>query len=246
MYAPAPVVIQEPVVVEQHPIVVQEQVAHAEPAPVVYQEAPPEPEDEAFGASATFHFSAMSLGDTDLAFETIQGADLMGAGGAIRFDLDDNWMIEVGVDVLMAEENGIEQISAPITLSAMAHLFPNSVFDPYAIAGLGIILTEYDDPSYSEVEQYSQFMGHLGGGLEINLGSIVLTSDLRFLMLQARPDRNAVVDGFGNTDSVSSAVSVRGEEPTTSSANTTPSSSSEDADAMNTGLQFMVGAGWRF
>ena len=246
VYAPPPVVVSPaPVVVEQQPVVVQEQVAHTEPQTVVYQEAPPEPEDEPFGASVNFHFSAMSLGDTDLAFETIQGASLMGAGGAIRFDLDDHWMVEVGIDVLGAEENGIEQLSAPITLSAMAHLFPDSVFDPYAIAGLGIILTEYDDPAYSEVEQYSQFMGHLGGGLEINLGSIVVTSDIRFLMLQARPDRNSVVDGFGNTESVSSAVTVRGEEPPDSTGSA-PTTGSGEADAMNTGLQFMVGAGWRF
>ena len=245
VYSPRQVVVQEPIYVEQQPVVVQEQVAHAQPAPVVYEEAPPEPVDEEFGASATFHFTAMSVGDTDLAFETVQGAELLGAGGAIRFDLDSNWMLEVGLDVLVAEENGIEQISAPITLSAIAHLFPDSVFDPYALAGLGIVLTEYDDPAYSEVEQYSQFMGHLGGGVEINLGNILITSDIRFLMLQARPDRNSVVDGFGNTESVSSAVTVRGEEPTTTAASN-PTSGYADADAMNTGLQFMVGAGWRF
>lgn len=245
--APPPVVY-EPVVVHQPPVVVQEapvvqqQVAHVE-APVVYEEAPPQPVAEpSYNTSIQVHVSGMNLGDTDLAFETIQGADLLGVGAALRFDLDTNWMIELGVDVLGAEANGVEQISAPITASAIAHLFPDSVIDPYAIAGLGIILTEYDDPSYADVEQYSQFMGHIGGGLEISLGSILVTSDVRFLMMQSRPDRDSVVPEFTSGSSDDGSISVRGEESNVSASNT----ASGDADAMNTGVQFMLGAGWRF
>jgi len=227
-------------------VVVQQQVAHVE-TPVVYEEAPPQPAPEpTYNTSIQVHVTGMNLGDTDLAFETIQGADLLGVGAALRFDLDTNWMIELGVDVLGAEANGIEQISAPITASAIAHLFPDSVIDPYAIAGLGIILTEYDDPNYADVEQYSQFMGHIGGGLEISLGSILITSDIRFLMMQSRPDRDSVVPEFTSGTSDDGSISVRGDE-NASASNTAGFNSSEgDADAMNTGVQFMLGAGWRF
>jgi hypothetical protein len=196
-------------------------------------------------ASFTIHFVGQNHSDTDLAFETIQGSDLLGLGGAVRFDVDRHWMIELGLDILGSENDGVEHFSLPLNISALAHLFPDSVIDPYALAGLGIVFNEYDDPQALGVEQYTQLEGHLGGGLEVNVGSILITADLRFLALQARPDRGAPVrdsaaDGGTTPDS---GVSVRAQ---TSYDDTEVVQDPADPDRMNTALQFTIGAGWRF
>jgi len=239
---PAPVVVHAEPVYVQEPVVVQEQVAVTQPAPVVYENVEPAViVEEEPTAAIVFRFATLNESDTDLEFETVSGANLMGVGGALRFDLDPHWGIEIGLDILAGEAEGADQISVPITLSAMAHLFPDSVIDPYAVAGLGIMLSEFDDPHYVDVEQYSQFMGHVGGGLEINAGPIVITSDLRLALMQTRPDRDVPLiyqEGSGG-----GGVSIRGDEV---GGVTTSTVSNNDADAMSTGLQFNIGAGWRF
>jgi opacity protein-like surface antigen len=188
-----------------------------------------EPEDQS-SASINVHLSSMSLGQTALSFDNIESTSLLGVGAGLRFDIDENWMIEVGLDLLASEREGVEQVSVPLTVSAIAHLFPNNVVDPYAIAGLGLMFTEYDDPQYDTVEQYSQFLGHIGGGIEINADPIVITSDIRFQMLQARPDRPSIFDNAFEEEALASG----------------PSYESQTVDAMNSGIQLNLGLGWRF
>lgn len=244
VYTTPTVVVQpEPIYVEE-PVVVQEPVAYASPTPVVY-EAPEEvvvEEDDGFGATFIVSFVGVNESDTDLAFETIEHAGLLGGTGAIRFALDPHWGMEAGIGLLGSEDsNGVQQLSLPLSLSVMAHLFPNSIVDPFGIAGLDVIFNEYDDPAMSEVEHYTQFAGHLGFGAEVNLGdNFVISADLRFLFMNARPEREELLVDYGA--SAPDGVSVRDGEAGT----LTTTVVNEDPDDLSTALQFQIGAGWRF
>jgi hypothetical protein len=227
------------VVVQDSPpvYVVEPQEASESAAPVyVVQEEPAYYEPEPVGASFNFHVMGLNESDTDLAFETIQGADLFGLGGALRLDVDSHWMVELGLDILASEEDGVEQITMPLTLSLMAHLFPDSTIDPYGVAGVGVIFNEVHDPSYG-IDQYSQLEGHLGAGVEINLGEIVVTTDLRFLTMGARPNRDLFDDTFDNSGRPTIQEDDDAEDPLLQNT---------DPDQWSSAVQFMVGAGWRF
>ena len=239
---PAPVyVAPEPVYIEEEPVVVQQgSPVVVEQPTTVYAAPAAEPIVEDFGASFTLRFVGQNQSDADLAVETIRGATLLGAGGAIRFDLDNHWMIELALDVMAAENaDGIKQLAVPASISVLAHLFPDSVIDPYGVAGLGIIWNEVDDPNLGIVEDYTQFEGHVGGGAELNLGrQFLITADLRAIFMQARPDRAFFVDSATG----GGGVTVRNE----AEAAADPAFYNEDPDRIQTGLQFLVGAGWRF
>jgi hypothetical protein len=234
---PAPPVVYYPPVVVQQPVVYQQPVAYATPTPVVYEE-PAAPSRDAFGASFLVHFLGVNESDTDLAFQTIEGATLFGANGALRFDVDTHWMLEAALGILGSESRaGVRHLQLPLSLSAIAHLFPGSIVDPYGVAGLSVIFNEYDDPAYADIEQYTQFAGHLGFGTEINLGeSFLISADLRFLFMNPRPERDSQL-ALG-----SDGVSVR--DGTGASAPTVVNNS--NPDRLQTALQFQIGAGWRF
>jgi hypothetical protein len=235
-YGPRVVVAPAPVVVQPRPVYVQERVVAAPaPAPVVYEAPPAIVEDDEEFASIHFRFVSLNESDTDLAFETVQGANLLGVGAGLRFAVDPHWVVELGLDFLAGEEDDADQIAVPLSVSALARLFPDSVIDPYGIAGLGIMFSEFDDPDYAEVEQYSQFFGHVGGGVEINAGPILITSDLRLALMQTRPERDEPLGAGGS----GGGVSVRGDGDVVTVTE-------QDPDDMSTALQFTIGAGWRF
>ena len=70
-----------------------------------------------------------------------------------------------------------------------------------------------------------QAAGQFGGGVELNLGALELTTDIRYLLLQARPDRD---------DAIRAVVPL---SETTSSA---------DSDSVAHALQFLLGIGGNF
>lgn len=246
VYAPPAVVVQPaPVVVPQPVVMAQPVAATAQPTPVVY-EAPEEVVIEEEGrpsVALVARFAGMNQSDTDISFDTISGMGLLGVGAGLRFDIDRHWMIELGADVMGREDEfGIAQWSIPLTVSIMAHIFPDSIIDPYALAGLGAVINQYDDPGYYEIESYTQFEGHLGFGADINLGRrFFLNTDMRFLFLQARPDREYSTSVAGLDDG---GVTIRDDAAAGSSVDI--SAEYEEPDAVTTAFQFNLGAGWRF
>lgn len=246
VYAPPAVVVQPAPVIVQQPMVYAQPVAAVQPSPVVY-EAPEEVVIEEEGrpsVALVARFAGMNQSDTDISFDTITGMGLLGVGAGLRFDIDRHWMIELGADIMAREdEYGIKQWSIPLTVSIMAHIFPDSIIDPYALAGLGAVINEYDDPNYMTTESYTQFEGHLGFGADVNLGRrFFLTTDMRFLFLQARPDREYSTSVAGLDDGGVTIRDGAAVDPSTDyvvEPNTEP-------DAVTTAFQFNIGAGWRF
>lgn len=184
--------------------------------------------------------------DTNLTYESIEGTELFGAGAALRIDLIDYLMLEVGMDVMGVQYNGIRQLSVPLTVSFLPHLYPDTAFDPYAVAGFGVVFSEFDDPDYHRIENFAQLEGHLGLGLEINLDDFLVTTDARYFFLQPRPDRDRigtielaqdVDDGEGSSITVHNPNDLTdGIEPL----------DAREPDDISEGFQFMVGFGWRF
>ncbi|MBN1947184.1 MAG: hypothetical protein JW797_16050 [Bradymonadales bacterium] len=205
--------------------------------------APATPTQVTPGASIQFRLGGMSGSDTQLSTEQIEGPNLIGFGAACRIGLHRYWMLELGLDVLAGSENGLEQVTVPLTASAIAHFLPQAVVDPYAIAGLGVMFTEMDDPSYSQIEQYVQMSGHLGGGLQIQMGALLLTGDVRFLIMQARPERQytSTIEQAQEEEFIPTVRDGSGSIDTT-----LPPAQQYDRDEVNLGVQFFMGLGWQF
>jgi len=182
--------------------------------------------------SVGLRFTALSLGNTDLRYETFEGASMGGVGGYLRGKIDSNWGIEISADAMGNASDEYDQVTVPVMGALMGHLFPGSPVDVYGLAGGGVLFTSIDyQPMalggrrriYSE--SYMQAAGQFGGGVELNLGALELTTDIRYLLLQARPDRD---------DAIRAVVPL---SETTSSA---------DSDSVAHALQFLLGIGGNF
>jgi hypothetical protein len=254
VYRPAVVVYPETVVVngdgggETAPMVSADSELQVPPTDVTAQ-APPVEEEDSGGTSINVHFAGLSTADTQLSAETIAGANLLGLGVALRIGLDEYWAVEVGMDVLGGSDGDAQQSTVPADLSIMAHLFPGSFLDPYGIAGVDLIFSEYDDPAYTEVERYTQLGGHVGAGLELDLGGILVTSDLRLLGMGARPDRTTVASttsALASDGSYQPTVHDDTGDVTTPETTGSTGASDGNADSFNMGFQVMLGVGWQF
>ena len=74
----------------------------------------------------------------------------------------------------------------------MAHVFPDFVVDLYGVAGAGVLFNnlKFQSPTgYSYTEDFIQWAGQLGAGIEVNLGALQLTTDVRWLFMEPRPER---------------------------------------------------------
>ena len=238
--APRPVIVvpvpPPPPVVVVHPAPPPPAVVY-EPAPVRYTPAPPPPhtvraeplpyveeDDSGLDSSFVVRFSGISKGDTELSTSTFDGPGLSGLGLQFRFPFDNNWSIELAGDVMVADEDKYEMITIPLSASILGHLFPDNLIDVYGIVGGGIHLSNIDYSRKTFSESYKQWEGHIGVGVELDLGGLVLTSDLRFIALESRPEF---------------------EDPSCYGPVAVGDSNSE-TDSWTEGVQFTVGAGWSF
>lgn len=230
-----------------HPLVVVNEPSHVavvDTTPSTYDSSTPVVYEKADSfLSLSLRLLGFVESDTNLSYESIEGRELFGAGAALRIDLIDYLMLEVGMDVMGVQHNGIRQLSVPLTVSFLPHLYPDSAFDPYAIAGFGVVFSEFDDPDYNRVENFAQLEGHLGLGIEINLDDFLVTTDARYFFLQPRPDRDQIgtIELAQGVDD--GAISVHNPNDLTDSIE--PLEASEP-DNVSEGFQFLVGFGWRF
>lgn len=199
--------------------------------------ADPEPRVLALGpreskVSAGLRFTAVSLGDTGLGNETFHGATLGGIGGYIRARFLSHLGMEFSADVMGNFDGEYDQLTIPVLVGVTGHLFPESTLDVYGIIGGGVLINSIDYQG-SEVsgggttrrtfsESFLQLAGHVGGGIEIDIGALELTTDLRYMLLQARPERSAELQA---------AVPMEG---------------GGSSDSVTHGLQFMLGIGGNF
>jgi hypothetical protein len=216
----------------QHVVVVQRPttiVTHSSDPPIYAR--PP----QRAGISAGLRFSTVSLGDTSLQYETFEGATLVGVGGYLRGMFDPHWGLEIGVDILGADETAYSQFAVPVMAGLVASLFPDSFVNVYGIAGGGLIFNniEYYGGNVGSPgvdESFIQLTGQLGAGVELNVGPFQITSDLRWLFMQARPERDL------NTLRAAPL-------PTTQTVAAAPSSNISD---VTNALQFTLGLGGSF
>lgn len=129
----------------------------------------------------------LNYGDTTLDSGSIDGAEASGLGVGLRVPLDRHWGLEFALDLAQGSQGDADLAVMPITASLMARLFPASRLDVYGLAGAGIYQTAVryrDRPD----ESFMQLGAHAGGGVELKFGHLLLTADVRFLFLEARPD----------------------------------------------------------
>ena len=182
------------------------------------------------GMSAGVRLSLLSLSDTRLAYDTFEGATLAGLGFYLRGRIAPFIGVELSTDLLGAEEVGYQQLTIPVMASLMVHIFPDSPVDVYGLGGLGLHFSAFehytgDGRTYDEA--YTQFAGQLGAGLEFNFGGFQLTTEMRWLFMESRPEESA----FSKTVT-----------PVDVDIATTP----EGSDDVTHALQFMVGLGGNF
>ena len=142
--------------------------------------------------SVGMRFGLIAMDDTSLSHETFEGAELGGVGGYIRGKFHDHMGLEFTVDIFGTDQDDYEQLSVPIMAGFMGHLFPDFILDLYGVAGGGIFFNsvKYQSPTgFSYSEDFTQWTGQLGAGLEVNLGALQLTSDVRWLFMESRPER---------------------------------------------------------
>jgi hypothetical protein len=217
-----------------HTVVVQD------PGPVVVTDPPLRKKRQGFrGLSLTLRTVGISYGDTRLNSGTLKGNDVAGLGIGLRAPLDRHWSLEFAADLLEGtmDDDSANITVLPMTASLMAHLFPSSNLDIYGLGGVGIHRTAIQrNPGLDE--SYTQLGAHFGMGLELKLGHLLLTGDIRYLVLQNRPDPVRTDGGETAENSLRTAA----EEP----ASTEGQDQDQVEDDLNTGIQGMLAIGYRW
>ena len=141
----------------------------------------PEAEWERGRLAAGPQIAHMSLEDVD----TGQQLDMGGIGGAMRFRASRRIGVELGFDVLVAGQrvagakDDITRVSMPLTSSLLIHGWPDSRFQPYLLAGLGIVGHTIRYEALGQQLDFSTPMVHVGLGFEYRFESIRFDASLR-------------------------------------------------------------------
>lgn len=145
------------------------------------------------------HASHLSLRD----METDERLPMGGAGFRLRYRLNRRWGMESAVDLLgsgqrydvFADEAPVKRLTAPITVSGMYYLLPDSKFQLYGLLGLGVApqVVTYDDLGESMSWASPVFQAGVGGQfrfdgwrLDLSLRSLAMDrngADLQFATL---------------------------------------------------------------
>lgn len=182
--------------------------------------------DTSFGIRAL----GTGMSGAKLGLSDYENSPLGGIGFSVRSDVDDNWAIEFGIDFLGGGQLDFYQSQVPVTLSFLHYFVPNSVVQPYLIAGGGIQFTElsYGDGLY--VFELAEIVNHAGVGAKVKLGRRAsFSSDIRAVGSWATLNSNLVL-GEGCAQS-----GVCPEAPFL-----------VNSDRFNVGVQFMAAFAYNF
>lgn len=159
----------------------------APPARTVVTDPPLRKRRSHRGYSLALRATSLSYGSTQLDRGTLEGDSIAGFGLALRRDLDKHWGVEFALD-LAGGQDDLRQIAVtPMSVSLFARLFPESMLDIYGLGGVNVTHTIIDNAQLAD-ESFIQLGAHLGVGAEVKLGHFLLTTDVRYLFLQSRPD----------------------------------------------------------
>ncbi|MEZ4434340.1 MAG: outer membrane beta-barrel protein [bacterium] len=158
--------------------------------------------------SAGPHFTHLTLSEEGARGELEMG----GMGGAMRFRASRRWAVEVAFDILAAgqEANGqpgeVSRITMPFTGSGMFYFRPESSFQPYLLAGLGVAAHSIRYDALGERLDFSTPIVQLGLGFEYRFDVVRLDVSLRSLgMYQEEDDidRSQMAEGTYDKQPVS-------------------------------------------
>lgn len=225
---PPPVVVYQP---PPPPPRVMHVYSPPPPPPVVVAPAP-ETSYAPFGIG--IRVGGAALEGHKLFLSDLENPAMGGVGIALRSRLDEHFGIELAADWLGGSNEDFFQSSIPITFGVLFYLFPESRFQPYGLASIGVQFTEleYADGAFSY--QLTEGIGALGLGVEIALSDhFKLNADVRFL---------TVFRGLGSRVEVQDACFGAGAAPSLCSG----VSSFDPEDRFNLGIQFLAAANYFF
>ena len=132
-----------------------------------------------------FHRGAMRLRVSSLSaeYQDYKASEAFwGLGLGFRYRFDEHWGMELTADAIVSFDDGVQFTSVPVTLSAIASLFPLSPVSPFLAGGAGVDF--YAAPWSGD--RFVQFVFPIGGGLEFDLGRLSLAVDVRRMLTTGR------------------------------------------------------------
>lgn len=229
-YRPAP----PPVVVVQPPPPPRVVRVYQPPPPpaVVYEEPPRQSSYVPFGIG--IRVGGAALEGHKLFLSDVENPAMGGVGISLRSRLDDHFGLELAADWLGGASEDFFQSSVPITLGVLFYLFPESRFQPYGLAAIGVQFTELDYGNGAFTYELTEGVGQLGLGVEIALSDhFKLNTDVRFL---------SVFKGLGSRVEVQDQCFGSGANPALCSGLST----FDPDDRFNLGVQFLAAASYYF
>jgi len=176
---PAPVHVVERRTVYQAAPVVHTGVVYAEPAPRRMVESGPA---SGAGLAVGVRPSAILLEGQKLALSRLENPALGGLGIFVRGDVSPSFGLELGFDYLIGGEGDFRQRTMPLMLSGIYRFFPEARLNPYALAGVGVHITELSYGNGAEIHELWEPAGQVGGGVRVQLtDALELFGDVRVL-----------------------------------------------------------------
>lgn len=152
-----------------------------------------------------------------------------------RFGERQSLGLEIAADVISGAGDTFDQRTIPVMASLTYHLFPNSRFQPYALAGVGVHFTRlaYLDGQYNI--DLTELAGQLGAGVEIFLTkNLAINADIRAQTIFKNLDTQEKI----RTDCLHQVGNLTGFCDNIHSADAN--------DKVNLGVQLQAGATWYF
>lgn len=145
---------------------------------------------EAGRISAGPHFTHLSLYDPVSAGELQMG----GMGGMMRFRATRRFGIEAGLDILAAgqtvtgQPGEVSRVTMPFTGSLLFYFRPDSSFQPYVLAGLGVAGHSIRYDALGERLDFTTPLAQIGAGFEYRFDVTRLDVSLRSLGMYQEAD----------------------------------------------------------
>jgi hypothetical protein len=161
------------------------------PVPVVVAPAPRYDEPRMFGIGVRGGLTGMSGGE-----------QYFGIGGHLRLRPSKYVAIDLAAERMTSRKSDVHRTDVPVTLGAQVYLM-HGTFAPFLVGDLGVNFASASVDGYSLKSDAKQFVGRLGGGLEIRLGRhVAVSADARYVMRHRMgSDKNEAVPVGAETGS---------------------------------------------
>jgi len=187
---------------------------------------------EASPLSIGIRATGLGLEGSTLHLSDLENPIMGGFGVQVRTMLDEHWGLEIAADFIGGGDDRFTQFQMPLTMSALFHVLPGSSIRPYALAGVGVQLTEMNYESGAFVRSVTEGVGQIGAGVEVKLSDrLAFNADVRGLgVLRDMGSRAQLTEECANSIGSSSGIcsDIRTDDP------------------FNAGIQFLAGVSYTF